>query len=1236
MSSSADSSRGGLATALLPQPHGFEGGIQPVGGEHPDDLALVEPESYRLAPWRAVWSPLMALTCAGCNTENPAGARFCMACGSALERRCETCGEPASLGARFCVGCGASLDPDQPEPEVSPDDSQPFLSEERRRVTVLFADLSGYTAVAERLDPESVKTLLGGALERLAQEVERYGGTVDKYIGDNVMALFGAPVAHEDDAERAVRAALGMQAAMGEINQRLPDEVDFALRVGVNTGEVLAGAVGAGYTVVGDAVNVASRLQAGARPGAVAVGERTARATGDAIEYGPPTPLNLKGKSEPVLACEALTVVAQQAVGRASPAHESPFVGRTREVDTLESIFERVVREGRPHLVTLIGDAGVGKSRLLGEFQRRLTVHEARPSARTGRCLPYGSGIVYWALGEVIRAESGIVEADSSHDAWRKLHAYVAGLPEMHGAAPERKAASIGGSLGLEVPTEIGPDGPEDPERVRAAFFAALRSTVQASAQRGPLLVAFEDIHWADDGMLDAIEHLAQWVRAPLMLLCLARDELLKRRATWGGGRRNATQLVLEPLALDETRDLVATLLPARAEERSDIVSTVAERSGGNPLFAEEMARRILEEGDIETAELPESVQGVLTARLDALQPLERRLVQQAAVVGRTFSVSSLVALAQEEGADLESALMTLQEKEILTVVSEDPSGEVELAFKHVLIRDVAYEMLPKAVRSRRHFEVGRFLEERSGDRTEEVVPLLAEHYGRAAAVGAEAGLTAEELTPVRERATRFLEEAGDAAARLYSNREAGSHYRQGLEVCEDADPAVAVRIGEKLGDVSVRLGRVDEATDVFQRCLEFHRGHENLERVADLHRKLGAALLHKGDRKAAIEHYQKGINLLKDGPPRLELVRLYEEASWLYLNTGDNMLAIYASEKALRLAERMGETRAASRAHGIFGRVFGRIGDTEKARSNLERAVELAHGSDQTETVLALLALGRHFEVSEGDVDRARVAYQEALEVAERVGDLPSQIELHASLGQLAAYRAEWTAVAASTEASTKLAEEEGMVGKLCLPYALRGLLRWREGDTAGAAELFRRAHELAEQVGWSEVAFQALYGLALALRDGGDSAGAVTALNQAADVCERAGLIAQSIQATAMRAVVLTAAGRHDAARQHAEEASELAERLPYPIGHAAAREALGATASDPPEGARLLGEAERAWAKLDRPLEAARCRLLAGQVLADVDPAGSRELLTTAADATERLGVPHLTDRARALAG
>jgi class 3 adenylate cyclase/tetratricopeptide (TPR) repeat protein len=1173
------------------------------------------------------------MSCAACGTENPSGARFCMACGARLERRCPNCGAPAPAEARFCMSCGDPLD--EAHAEVAGVGVPVRLSEERRQVTVLFADLSGYTAVAERMDPEAVKALVDRALMRLGGEVERHGGTVDKYIGDNVMAIFGAPVAHEDDAERAVRAGLGMQSAMDEVNESLPAGVHFDLRVGVNTGEVLAGAVGRNYTVVGDTVNVAARLQSAARPGSVTVGERTMRATSGAVRYEPLEPLELRGKSAPVAAWEAVEVMAEHPVGRAAPARESPLVGRAQEISRLEAIFDRVEREGGPHLVTVVGEAGVGKSRLLRELERRLRERVRPPTVRTGRCLPYGTGIVFWALGEVIRAECGIVNTDSADEAWDKLvqHASTLFAPEGEWMDEPgvRKTALLGRLIGLEVPRDLAPDG-EEPERLRESFFSALRAGIEAMARRRPLVIAFEDIHWADNGMLDAIEHLAQWVRAPLMIVCLARGELLDRRPAWGSGRPFATQVPLEPLSADETQALVAALLP----DGEAVLPAVVERSGGNPLFAEEMARRLAEEGGVHAAELPDTVQAVLAARLDALDAFERQLVQEAAVAGRTFFESSLATLAGSGGRELERALLSLQEKDILVAAPEGRlPGERELSFKHVLIRDVAYGMLPKAVRARKHFEVGSFVEQRAGDRTDEVVQLLAEHYGRAAVLGIDAGIPQPELDRMQRLAMLFLEQAGDAAGMLYANREAAAHYRHARAVCPNDGQADGVRIGEKLGDMSLRLGRVDEAVTVWLECLEWHRGQEHLERVADLHRRLGSALSHKGEREPAIEHYQKGINLLKGGPPRLELVHLYEEAAWLYLQTGDNMLAIYASEKALRLAELLGEARAASRAHGIFGRVFGRIGDTEKARENLERAVELARGSDRGETIMALWALGRHLEVSEAAVAPAREAYEEALALAEEMGVLPAQIELHASLAQLAAYGADWEQVERSTKASAELAEREGLVGKLGLPTALRGLLRWREGRLDEAAVLFRRAHELAGQTGSSELAFQSLFGLATVLRDGGDLSGASAALDQALDVCERAGLVAQSIQATAQRAVVLALSQRHGAAREAAREATDLAERLHYPIGRAAALEARGVCAADPLEGAALLDQAAQAWTELDRPLEAAHSRLMAGQVLAPAEPERARRTLADAAGEIERLGVHHLSDPARAMA-
>jgi class 3 adenylate cyclase/tetratricopeptide (TPR) repeat protein len=1180
---------------------------------------------------------MAGVACQSCGTENPDGARFCMECGSALDRHCPSCGESVPARARYCPNCGTALEsgPARPAPEA-PAAAPETPAEERRQVTVLFADLSGYTAVAERMDPEAVKALVDRSLRRLGDEVERFGGQVDKYIGDNVMAIFGAPVAHEDDAERAVRAGLGMQGAMAEINARLSEDyeaVSFELRVGVNTGEVLAGQVGESYTVIGDTVNVAARLQAAGRPGSVTVGERTRRATADAIAYDRLEPLTLKGKAEPVPAFEATGLLALQPA-RERGSREAPLVGRADEIGLLESIYGRVARERRPQLVTLVGAAGVGKSRLLRELDGRLRALDPEPVLRQGRCLPYGSSIVYWALGEVVRAECGIVDSDSSEVAWHKLTDRLEQLLDVSGEKVTkdtglRQAALLARLLGIEPPAALAPSDSMDPQRMRELFFSVVRWMFEAMAVERPVVLAFEDIHWADDGMLDLIEHLAQWVRGPLVLLCLARDELLERRASWGRGHRSSTSIFLDPLTQDETRDLISSLMPG-SDERADIIPIVADRAGGNPFFVEEMVRRLLEEGSTDAATLPDTVQALLAARLDSLERFERRLVQQAAVVGRTFWADVLTPVAEEEGRDLDRALSALREKDIV-VPGEGTllAGEPELAFKHVLIRDVAYGMLPKAVRARKHFEVGGFIEDRAGDRSDEVVALLAEHYGRAAALGGEARFESEELEPMRAKAVRFLEAAGDAAAAFYSNPEAFSHYQSARELArDDGDRA---RIGEKQGDVALRLGRVDAAIAVWEEGLEYHRLHEDLERVAGLHRKIGAGLAHKGERKAAIEHHQKGINLLKDGPPNLELVRLYEEAAWLYMQTGDNMLAIYASEKALRLAERMGETRAASRAHGIFGRVFGRIGDTEKARENLERSVELARGSDHGETILALLALGHHLEISEADYEGAGKAYREGLALAEEVGDVPAQVELHAGLAQLAVYRADWEGVQRSSDASARLSEREGLVGKLCLPSSLRGLLHWRDGEWDEAEQLYRRAHELAVQVGWSEVAFTALFGLAATLRDRGDAGGAVTALQQALDVCERAGLVGQSIQAISARALVLAGSGKAEAAREAAEEGVELAGRLHYPVGEAAALEADGATRPGA-EGVDALRQARERWQELGRPLDAARAELLAGRALALVGAPEAEEALSRAADEYEELGIPHQAQAAR----
>ena len=613
-------------------------------------------------------------TCGNCAVENPAAAQFCMSCGARLERTCPACGTVVAPAARFCMACGTALSADAAPPGPletgagSEQDGTPEASlEERRTVTVLFADLSGYTAIAERLDPESVKALLDRCLGRLGEEVARFGGRVDKFMGDAVMAIFGAPVAHEDDPERAVRAALGMQAAMSELNQRMRADygAEFALRVGVNTGEVLAGTVGDTYTVIGDAVNVASRLQTSASPGTVTVGGRTQRATRTTVQYVPLEPLSLKGKAEPVPAWQALSPLEEQTGGARRTRREAPLVGRDDEFSTLQMLFARMVRHASPHLVTVVGQAGVGKTRLVRELEHSLTTRDPPVPVRKGRCLPFGSSVVYWPLSEMLRAECEISEGDPAELAWSKLSTRLGPMMAGEGEEATRRLAPLARLLGIEISGAADVIEREDAQSARESIFGAVRAYLEAIAGSEPLVLVWEDIHWADEGMLDLIEYLSQWLRAPVLQVCLARDELLERRASWGASRRTATSLFLDPLAPEDMRELIGRLMQD-AGARHEVLEALADRAGGNPLFAEEMVQRLAEEGGTRAVELPDTVQGLLAARLDSLAPLERQLVAHAAVVGRTFWEGALAPVAVAEGGDLHAALATLRDKDLI------------------------------------------------------------------------------------------------------------------------------------------------------------------------------------------------------------------------------------------------------------------------------------------------------------------------------------------------------------------------------------------------------------------------------------------------------------------------------------------------------------------------------------------------------------------------------------------
>jgi tetratricopeptide (TPR) repeat protein len=730
--------------------------------------------------------------------------------------------------------------------------------------------------------------------------------------------------------------------------------------------------------------------------------------------------------------------------------------------------------------------------------------------------------------------------------------------------------------------------------------------------------------------MLDLIEHLAGWGRGPMLIVCLAREELLDRRPAWGGGRRNATTISLEPLGADSAQALV-TALAGEAAVDDALALKVADRSGGNPLFAEEMVNRLREDDGDEAGALPDSVHAVLAARLDALDGDQRRLLQAASVVGQSFQEQTVDELLG--GGGVGRTLAELVDRDMLTSSAVSSlEGEREFTFKHALVRDVAYSTLPRAVRSRRHLEVARIVERRWGANPEAVAALLAEHYGRAAELGEQSSFPAEELADLRRSAAEASRVAGDVAASLYSNAEALLHYRDALEHPGALGLEARARVEEALGDTAFRAGHVDAAIASWESALAFQAECGEPARVGDLHRKIGSALWHKADRGSSIAHFQQGIDLLKDGEPCRELIELYEEAASLYVETGDNMLAIYAAEKAQRLAEALGQSATVSRTHLTFGRVFGRIGDTDRARQSLERAVDLARQAGPGQTIRSLLALGQHLEIAEAEYAEATERCREALRLADELGDVPAQIELHAALGRLAVHSAGWAEVDARAAASSELAEREGLSGQLCLPLFLQGVSAWRRAEWDRAEQQLERSREIAIAGGRSEVAFLAALWTGACRNDRGDRRGATEALLDAAEIGDRAGLIAQSAEASGARAVVLVLSGATDEARAGAETAEALVGRASSPVARAAAATASAAVNPDARAAADGLREAAQLWERAGRPLNGVRVRLVLAHLLAEVDPGAASEALAEACALAKRLDVPHLAATAR----
>src|SRR5438477_2029189 len=656
--------------------------------------------------------------------------------------QCSNCGQENPEGAKFCLACGQPLDA-----------GAPAGRDERRIVSVVFVDLVGFTARSEQLDPEDVRAFLSPYHDFVRQEFESFGGVVEKFIGDAIVAVFGAPTAYGDDAERAVRAAMAVRDGVSGLG-----ELDVQVRIAVNTGEALV-SLGARpelgeAMVAGDVVNTASRLQSAAPVDGVIVGRETYRTTRDAIEYEPAAPVEAKGKADPVEAW--LAVRPLHAAGERRQSGD--LVGRGRELEVLRGIWERVAAESVPYLVTVLGPAGIGKTRLAQEFDG--IVEELGGRTVHGRSLPYRESSAYFAFATQVKQLCGIFESDPPEVGLRKLGERV--LDE----SVTRHLAIL---LGLD------PEGSVDD---REELFFSVRVFIESVAREQPTLLVLEDIHWADRSLLDLVELLAARLRdLPVLILTLARPELLDLRPAWGGGLPAYTALPLSPLSTAEAEEL-AQLRLGRLHEAA---TKLADTAGGNPLFIEQLAATMAESSA--AGALPTTIRGILAARLDALPAEERALLLDAAVVGKTFWRGALERMV--DGRDGLSELLGALERRDLIVrdTTSAIEGEQQFAFKHVLIRDVAYELLPRADRRARHARVAEFFEDRTSE-LGEIATALARHWRDAG-------------DP--HRALGYFIRAGEQAERGWAKDQAAILYKEALElVPEDR--------GAELADLRRRL----------------------------------------------------------------------------------------------------------------------------------------------------------------------------------------------------------------------------------------------------------------------------------------------------------------------------------------------------------------------------------------------------------------------------------------------
>jgi class 3 adenylate cyclase/tetratricopeptide (TPR) repeat protein len=963
------------------------------------------------------------VTCRACGRDNKIGRRFCAGCGAALASVCPVCGAPYEADERFCGECGTPLTAASPAPAPaaattrSPapppagPPSTPLASSfphggppvaERRLVSVLFADLVGFTPFAAERDAEDVRETLSRYFDLASDVITRYGGTVEKFIGDAVMAVWGAPTTHEDDAERAVRAALELVDAVRTLGPTIQ------ARAGVLTGEaaVTLGAINQGM-VAGDLVNTAARLQSVAQPGTVLVGDATHRATAASIAYEPAGEQTLKGKSTPVPAFRALRIVAEVGGRNRAQGLEAPFVGRDDEMRQLKDLYHASARDRRVRLVSVVGPAGIGKSRLAWEFVKYLDGLAEGMWWHQGRSPAYGSGIAFWALGEMVRERCRLAEGDDERTTRARVAATVAEhIPD----EAERRWIE---------PALLALLGVGDRAAASEQLFAAWRTFFERLAATSPVVMLFEDLHWADSGTLDFIDHLLEWTRdLPIAIVTLSRPELLERRPDWGAGKRHFTNLFLERLTDTAMRDLLAGLVPGLPERAA---RSIVARADGIPLYAVEMVRSLLADGrlratdhgyepvgDLSELAVPETLTALIAARLDALDPADRSLLQDASVLGQSFSPSALAALADTPTAEVEARLRGLVRREILSLQADPRSPERgQYTFVQALIREVAYNTLAKRDRRAKHLAAARWLESIGSD---ELAGALARHYLAAWAASPEG----PEADALAGQARLALQAAAERAETLHALDQAIELWTEALTVT--TDPAERGRLLERVASAAGARGRPDESERAAREALGLAQGLGDLRAEARATTLVGMALGQKRLRQETADLLEGAVERTRSLGADPDVLRLRRQLAIAcrWSNQRDRVLPMF--EEVLAVAERIGDRLLILETMFTKGSFLAEEGRVVEALALIEAAASGLTAAGRED--LAEGAWGEYAVWSiDADPAKALAVTRRLVELSRRTGSRRN-LSINASNGaEIAISTGEWDWAVATTQ---------------------------------------------------------------------------------------------------------------------------------------------------------------------------------------------------------------------------